>query len=307
MSTNKVEILRAICFTEKDLEDIANLGDSFSKKEIEFMIEFKKIYELGTDQLEKFITKLEEEGSELDTYTIQYYVTLLRNGPLGSHTREFSKDKTYFINTPDSIGILGIKNLTSQNNTIFVDGSYPLGCSADSYNKLPSFMRKNLGNAIKNTEDVFRGSLKSSSAIDNTLPIADKNNQLRYDEEGKGLFVKRSNGSYMVKDSFFYISVDESSKTVFEKVEELLGGENFRIYKDNKIYTPFESKENTSTSIVNKIEKNFYDGDNKLLITLDLMGDEFDSVANRTAKLKIIGPDKDKEYLLNTNYGQLGN
>jgi hypothetical protein len=304
---NTVEILRAICFTEKDLEEITNLGDMFSKKEIEFMIEFKKIYELGTDQLEKFITKLVDEGSELDPYTIQYYVNLLRNGPLGSHTREFSKGKTYFVNIPDSMGMLGNKNKSYQNNTIFIDGAYPLGCAVDSYNKLPTFMQKNLSNAIKTTEDVFRGSLKSSSEIDNTLPIIDKNNQMRYAEEGKGLFVKNANGSYMIKDSCYYIAIEESSPTIFEKVEGLIGSENFRIYSNNKKYTPFDSRENTSTAIPNKIEKNFYDKDKKNIITLDLMGDEFDSEENRKTKLKIIGTDKDKEYLLNTNAGQLGN
>jgi hypothetical protein len=305
--TNNVEILRAICFTEDDMKNITNLADSFSKKEIEFMVEFKKIYELGTDQLEKFITKLVDEGSELDTYTIQYYISLLRNGPLGSHTKEFSKDKKFFTNTPDTLGMLGNVARSSQNNTIFTDGEYPLGCSVDSYNKLPPFMQNTLKDSIKKTEDVFRGSLKSSSEIDNTLPIADKNNQLRYDEEGKGLFVTRSNGSYMVKDSFHHDIIKKTSPDVFNKVEALLGEDDFRIYKECKQYTPFDSDKNTSTGIINKIKKNVYDGDNVREITLDIFGDEFESEENRASKLKISSNGGDKEYLLNSNEGQLGN
>jgi len=305
--TNNVEILRAICFTEKDLEDITNLGDTFSKKEIEFMVEFKKIYELGTDQLEKFINKLDEEGSELDTYTINYYISLLMNGPLGSYTRKLSEDKKYFVNTPDSIGMMGNVTRSSQNNTIFVDGAYSLGCSVDTYNKLPKFMQKTLGDAIKVTEDIFRGSLKSTTEVDNTKPIADKANQLRHDEEGDGIFVKRSNGSYMVKDSAFHVAVSDSSSAIFDKVKKLLGDENFRIYEDGKKYNPFDSGENTSTSIANKINKNYKDGDKVQEIIIDLMGDEFDSEDRRSTKLKIVGDSKDKEYLLNTNEGQLGN
>jgi hypothetical protein len=302
---NKVEILRAICFTKEDIANITNLEDSFSEKEIEFMVEFKKIYELGTTQLERFIDKLDDEGTELDTYSITYYISLLLNGPLGTHTREYSKDKKYFVNTPEIMGMLGNNTSASQNTTIFEDGKYPLGCSVDSYNKLPKFMQMTLGSAVKITEDVFRSSLKSSSEIDNTLPIADKSNQLRYQEEGTGIFVKRSNGSYMVKDSAFSAATLLASKDIYSKVENYLGDENFRVYKDKKQFSPFDSEKNNSLA-TNKIVKDFYDGDNKREIVLDLMGDEFDSVDKRTSKLKIIGIEKDKEYVLNTTVGQLG-
>ena len=82
---NRVEILRAIEFTKKDLEDITNLDElvQFSDKDKEFMEEFKKVYELGLNQLELFINKLDKEGSELDEYSIQYYVSQLLTGPLG--------------------------------------------------------------------------------------------------------------------------------------------------------------------------------------------------------------------------------
>ena len=54
---NRVEILRAIEFTKDDLDNISNLDDlvSFSDKEKEFMESFKKVYELGLNQLELFI------------------------------------------------------------------------------------------------------------------------------------------------------------------------------------------------------------------------------------------------------------
>ena len=304
---NKIETLRAICFTAEDLENVTNLGDSFSKKDIEFMVEFKKIYELGLGQLKKFINKLDEEGSELDTYSILYYIQVLMNGPLGSYVVEYSKDKKYFTNSPDIMGLLGNKTKSNQNNTIFTDGDYSLGCSVDVYNRLPGFMQSTLTTSIKQTEDVFRASLKSSSIVDNTLPIADKNNQLRYDEEYLGKFVLRSNGSYMVKDSYFYLAVSDKSEEIFKKVEDYLGAEDFRVWGDKKKYTAFDSDKNTSTSTNTKVNKNFYDGDDVQEIALDLMGDVFDSEENRSTKLKIVGVEKDKEYLLHTNEGQLGN
>jgi hypothetical protein len=304
---NRVETLRALCFTKEDLETITNLGDSFTEKDIEFMVEFKKIYELGLSQLKKFIDKLDEEGKDLDTYSIMYYIEVLLNGPLGSYVREFSKDKKYFVNSPDIMGMLGNRIVSHQNNTIHEDGSYMLGCAVDTYNKLPPFIQTTITNSIKQTENVFRSSLKSSSETDNTLPIVDKANQTRYAEEKLGKWVIKPVGNYMIKDSYFYLTVNDVSEDIFKKVEDYLGEEDFRMYGDKKKFNPFDSEKNTSKSTNSQIKKVFKDGDKEREVVLDLMGDEFDSDEIRSSKIKISGIERDKEYLLHTNSGQLGN
>ena len=194
---NKVETLRAICFTAEDLKNIKNFADAFTEKEIEFMVEFKKIYELGLDQLKKFIDKLDEEGKDLDTYTILYYVEVLLNGPLGSYVREFSKDKKYFVAISDSMGMLGNITRTTQNCPIYPDMDMPLGCSVDVFNKLPNFCQKTILNAVKITENMFRSSLYSSTFIDNTLPVIDKSNNIRYNDEKNGDWALKSSGTYL--------------------------------------------------------------------------------------------------------------
>jgi hypothetical protein len=306
MQNNKVEILRAICFTKEEMLNISNLGDSFTELDIDFMVEFKKIYELGLNQLEKFINKLDKEGKDLDTYSIMYYVDILNNGPLGAYVRKLSKDKNYFSQTPDSIGSLGNNSYTTSNNTLYADAPYQLGCSVDVYNRLPLFMQKNLNVAIAETENIFRTSIYSSNIIDNTLPIIDKNPQLRYEEESKGKWVNRANGSYMVKDSQYYLIINEISQSIFEKVKTQLGEENFRIYKDKKQYNSFDSEKNTSTSTINKIDKIIKENDKTLSVTTDLLGDRFDSEDRRNSVLKISSDEKDIEYKLHTNKGQLG-
>lgn len=305
---NKVEILRSICFTVQDIDTIKNLTDlgDFSDKDIEFMIEFKKVYELGLDQLKSFVDKIDEEGDELDTYSINYYIRVLLNGPLGSYLGELAKDKKYFVNTPDCIGMLGNITKSPLNNTISTHDDYPLGCSVDVYNRLPGFIQTTIQSATKVSEDLFRESFGSSSIVDNTLPLVDKHNQQRYQEEQLGKWVLRPNGNYMVKDSFFLVSVKDVSQNIFDSVKSYLGDDNFRIYKDKKQYTAFDSDKNTSTSEITKIEKEFTVGDESRVITLDLMGDEFDSEEKRGSKLKISSPEKDEEFLLHTNEGQLG-
>jgi len=63
------------------------------------------------------------------------------------------------------------------------------------------------------------------------------------------------------------------------------------------------------TATNNKIKKNIITGDNESEVTLDLMGDVFDSESSRESVLKIfsIDSDKDIEYKLHTVTGQLGN
>lgn len=306
---NQIELLRSICFTTDDIDTIKNLSDlgDFSDKDIEFMIEFKKIYELGLDQLKSFIDKIDKEGSELDTYSINYYISILLNGPLGSYTRDLSKDKKFFVNTPDCIGMLGNVTKSPLNNTIFTHDDYPLGCSVDVYNRLPRFIQDSLQTSTKVTEDLFRESLRSSSTVDNTLPLVDKSNQERYNEEKLGKWVLRSNGNYMVKDSFFLVSVKDVSENVFNSVKSYLGDDNFRSYKDKKQYTAFDSDKNTSTSKNTKIDKEFIVGEESRVITLDLMGDVFDSEEKRSSQLIIHSIEKDEKFLLHTNEGQLGN
>ena len=305
---NTIEILRSICFTSEDLKTITNLADSFKQIEIDFMVEFKKIYELGTGQLEKFLKKLEDEGKDLDTYSIQYYVDVLLSGPLGPKAKEIASAHKYkyFKNSPDSMGILGNNARTTSNITLYSDDAYPLGCAVDSYKNLPAFLQTTLGEAMKQTEDVFRTSLKSSTVFDNTLPIADKVPQKRYDEESKGKWVTRSNGSYMVKDSYQHLVIVKISQPIFDKVKTNLGDEDFRMYKDKKKYTPFNSDENESTATNNKIKKKITDNKVTKEFTFDLMGDVFDSEEQRQSELIIKNDSKDKKYLLNTIQGQLG-
>lgn len=303
---NKVEILRAICFTAEDMETIKNLGDSFSKLEIEFMVEFKKIYELGLDQLELFINKLDKEGKDLDEYTIQYYVDELFNGPLGTYAKELSKDKLYFTPSPESMGRNANITASPSNVTLFEKVYYPLGAPVDVFNKLPPFIQKVVTKSIEQTEEVFRSGIKSSTVHDNTLPIIDKAPQQRYEKEPTGEWVHAPNGSYVVKDRYFKKVLDKTSKTITEYVKGYLGDENFRMLLDKKLYYPFDSTKNTSTATNNKIEREYVENSQSVVITVDLMGDVFDSEEKRAKSLKIANDSKDKIYDLHTNEGQLG-
>jgi hypothetical protein len=300
---SNIDVLRGLCFSEEDLEQIQNLGDQFTKKEIEFMIEFKKIYELGLKQLEKFINKLDEEGKDLETWDIDYYVRHLLNGPLAAQTLELSKDKKYFITIPDILGIVGNNQSTRHNTTLYTDGFIPLDTPVDVYNKTPEFSQKHIINSNEQVEQMFRSSMRMAVINDNTLPIADKRPQDRYNEEKTGKWVTKSNGSFAVKDSFWRVKLEDVRQKVFDKVKEMIGEEHYRIFEDRKTYPPFDSEKNDSKATAYEIEKIVVEGDKEETFKLDVYGDVYDT---RDTILKVENPEKNKEYLLNTVEGQFG-
>lgn len=299
---SKVELLRAIEYTIVDLDNILNLDDvdDFSDLDKEFMFEFKKIYEMGLNKLEEFIDKLDEEGKDLDEYSIKYYVRQLLNGPLGQYARQLAQDKKYFNTFPDLMGITGNRFRSFLNTTVIEGTNVPLGLPVDHYNKLPEYIQTNLQSTMKTVEDFFRSNLKASTVIDNTLPLVDKNPQGRYNEEEKGTWVLKSNASYLIKDSYSYEIMNSLNQEIFEEIKTFLEEENYRLFLDNKTYTPFA---NDSTTSNYELERN----ENGETLKIDLMGNQIDGFDQRQSTLKVSNPEKDKEYILNSNEGQFGN
>lgn len=305
---NKVEILRSIEFTKDDLENIINLDElfQFSEKEREFMEEFKKIQELGLNQLELFINKLDEEGYELDEYSIQYYVSQLLTGPLGQYARKLSEGKKYFSKITDVIGVNGNVETSIANTSIIEKTTPPSPVRVDVYNKLPLFIQTQISESTTKAEEIFRNGMKSSIFMDNTLQIIDKNPQLRYDTEPSGEWQKKAHGSYCVGDVGFRNILKEINPKIFEKIKEYLGEEDFRLYVDKKTYNPFDPDKNTSSSSNYKFKRILKEGDLEEEVEVDILGSMNDSFERRESILKIDNGDKNVEYELNTNQGQLG-
>lgn len=306
---NNIEILRAFYFDEDDYENIVGANDKFSDKEREFMREFKKSYELGLNQLEKFIKKLKDEGDELEIWDVVYYVTQLLNSPLSTHARAIAKELEvpYFDEIPNTMGSLGNNNSTQTNTTVSEGYQHPLGVMVDIFNYAPDFIQDTILRSVPIVEDLFRSSLHSSTIIDNTLPLMDKKPQDRYVEEPKGEWVVKSNGSYLVKDSYYIKVMEDIRSVIFDKVEEFLGEENFKIFTDNKKYQQFDSEYNTAESEAFLIQKRVVDGVKDEILKTDLFGSVFDSFERRGVELEIPQPEKDEKYALYTNQGQLGN
>ena len=143
--TKKVEILRALELTadqfEKEFDNIRSLpfcvGGDIQGIDLQLMEEFKKVYSLGTEQLESFIGALNEAGEDLGQYSILYYISLLENGPYQEHVkaitepgeggkkendplaREGGEGVDIFKPGPDIMGVNANWNTTNSSSPIF--------------------------------------------------------------------------------------------------------------------------------------------------------------------------------------------
>jgi len=328
---NRVEILRAICFNEDQMSSLTVDGFDFSQIEIEFMTEFKKIYENGETQLLKFLDLLEDHGSELDEYSIQYYVNQLTNGPLISILLPLLKKdddsfRNYFGNRPDIMGVVGNPELTKSNSPTLEGYRNPYGCPLIVLNKMPKFLQDMTVKSTDTVENVFKSSMRSSVIVDNTLPLVEKDNQGRYSEEPTGERVLKSHGNLLMKDSYYYQNMGTIREQIFEKVSDILGEENFRMYKDSRLYNPFDpERNNTLTSkhiVITPVVEVLYDLDRNDFMTYngnvmealsgrfvenDLFGNAYDSDELRAIKQKIPNVGDFKEFNLNSNFGDDSN
>lgn len=321
---NSIEILRSIYFTENDFSTIKDFEIEFTDKQKEFIGEFKKVYELGFNQLEKFINKLADEGNELSPWEIEYFVNQLFNGPLAKYVAILSKDKKYFSEIPDILGILGNTEITDVNVSLVYEAPIPTGSPVGIFNKCPKFIQDNIITGTNITEKVFRANLFAAISNDNTLPIADKTPGQRENNESSGDWSTRSNGNLLMKDSYYLVKTLNIKNKIFDKIKELLGDDQYLIYEDKKTYNPFDSEKNTSFSKAFVVEREeveiveYINDDTETLsqtLILDLFGNQFETDLRRDyfenitkrkkIELSVEEPEDTKDYFLNRTLGQI--
>tara|TARA_R110002012_G_scaffold296957_1_gene494668 strand:+ start:2323 stop:4047 length:1725 start_codon:yes stop_codon:yes gene_type:complete len=216
MSTfnNKVEILRALETTKDQFNSLIQedcegnsrgpvLGHTFSEDDKEFMESFKKVSQLGLNQLERFVDKLQTDNQKIDEYSVLYYIRQLLNGPFSNFARGFGRGQGVFSQAPDILGSIGEKltrpflgeNIARPCSSTPVFTGHAMPVSPEIYNKSPRFIQQALGDITRATASVFNENFLSSIFHANTLPYIDKQNRARIAQEpGQGFTFVSSGG-----------------------------------------------------------------------------------------------------------------
>ena len=272
----KAQVLRSLFISRKQFENLierdcdGNLrGDfmhNFSEAELDFMENYLKIFELGLDQLEKFMGMLSSaEGLlKLDESTILYYLRQLLNGPFSCAAYDISRllsgqDLNLLASVSDGIGTLG--NAVRSNIATTVYGLEPFNAAVDLFNKLPPAMQKNIENGTRSATNVFNRNFEQLVYLDNTLPFIDKLPMMRVNNEYSQGFTNFAAGNLMLKDIPFFNKLRDISNNIFSSIRTALGPAANKLFEFRKMANIFYVQGSKAFSILN--------GVNRLLISLD--------------------------------------
>ena len=286
----KAQVLRSLFVNKKQFENLIERdcngklqGDfmhNFSESELDFMENFLQVFELGLDQLQKFMGMLASaEGLlKLDECTILYYLRQLLNGPFSCAAYDISRllsgqDLNLLAAVNDGIGTLG--NSVRSNIATTVYGLEPFNAALDVYNKLPPFMQKNISDGTRASTNVFNYNFEQHVYNDNTLPFIDKFPQLRVNNEFSEGFTNFATGVLLTKDIPFFNELKGISNDIFSTIREALGPAANKLFEFRKFVNIFYVKGSQAFSVLN--------GVNRLLISLDRT--EY-TVKNRIIKQK---------------------
>ena len=273
---NKSEVLRSLFVTRKQFENLiqrdcnGNLsgpvqGHVYTEHELDFMDSFLKPFELGLDQLDEFMMKLDSVQGllRLDECSILYYLRQVLNGPWSCAavdiTNLLSGNLNILQSTNNAIGTLG--NAVRSNISTTVYGLEPVNAALDLYNHLPPKMQENIDTGIKTATNVFNFNFEGSIYNYNTLPYIDKFPVGRVNTEWAQGFTNFAAGNLMLKDVQFFNTLRDISDTIFGEIEGFLGVTANKIYRFQKLTNIFAGKANKAFGVLSAV--------NRLLLSLD--------------------------------------
>lgn len=274
---NKAEILRGLFVSRKQFENLIErdcngnlsgpiLNHNFHEHELDFMESFVKTFELGLNQLEEFMMKLNSiQGLlRLDECSILYYLRQLLHGPYACVAQDLATlmsggSLNILGSVNNGIGTLG--NAVRSNISNVVYGLEPFNAAVDLYNQLPGQMQQNIDDGIRTATNVFNFNMESSIFQDNTLPYIDKFPRLRVNTEYSSGFTNFAAGNLMLKDVPFFNTLRSISNDIFGVIENTLGIASFRLFQFQKRTNIFYQHGNKAFGIVNAV--------NRLLISLN--------------------------------------
>lgn len=345
----KVEVLRALVRTVDQFEyEFGEEADKltpylqdikYKEIDLQMMQEFKKVYSLGFNQLEKFVNELneaaptgKEKGKEqqkkIDVYSVIYFIRQLKYGPYGKAKKFLDQieDIDIFKPAPDIMG--NVDGESNSSTPVWAPGGLDL--SNVTLFKSPTILVKLLGSGIANSQSMFNGNIQSAVVMDNTLPMIDKQNELRINEEGRDgrSSVNPAHGNHMVKDVEKIVLLKEATLKIYDSVKEFLGDKLNQIYLFNVTVNYFNPDINLAISIGNEERRGFnYMGQrfeeeekpekqngvgqeilsfDKTHVLVDMFGQTSDSIERREFELNTKNNNGENAFELYTVKGQLG-
>jgi hypothetical protein len=330
--TKNIETLRSYLVTRKQVDELIEdpPGDP-SEEDKTSMEEFKKIFHIGKEQLDKFVSFITKGGGDLSEYSIMYYVTQLKNSPfyrLVKAATDNFKDP-FWRNPPDILGVTGNRNKSDLQTDIdqmaisSQQASPPkknseCGSELDfrsNYNnvtrhKVPYHVERNIYNTMVLTNDIQNINLAGLLAFDAYMS----------NSPGVKATSENAHGTYRVADIESWNATEGADAQ--GKIRQFLGAD-YDIYKYNKLVNPYSKSCNDSVEnspvkrkipyVENEGSYHHPEGEVKVdkIVETDLTGDLYtsDDYMDYTVKIPLSSFHENmvqKEYKLHEFLGQFG-
>ena len=271
-----VETLRALELTkgqfisviETDCQDQSKgeiLGYTFTNKDKELCESFKKVYQLGFNQLRVFVDDLIAGNPEINEQAALYYMRQLYNGPFTNQVAIYAQNpyrgrgrvQNCFFPSPDILGCLA--NTAQQNAGTAIYYGESNDISLNLVKKTPAFIRRNLTNCQRTCSKVIQYNTESAVYSDNTLPYIDKRSTERVNTEFLGNYTSSTIavGNLMLKDIKFSNILRGVANTIIGIIEDYLGIDAFRLFNYKRDINFFDPEQNISKTVNDKVCKSF--------------------------------------------------
>tara|TARA_R110002051_G_scaffold1763_1_gene9840 strand:- start:94 stop:1440 length:1347 start_codon:yes stop_codon:yes gene_type:complete len=246
-------------------QDKEVLGYTFTDKDKELCESFKKVYQLGLNQLRIFVTDLKRDNTQINEQGALYYIRQLYNGPFTNQVaiyaenpyRGLGKEQNCFFPSPDILGCLADTSQQNAGTAIYYGESNDI--SLNLTKKTPAFIRRNLYTCQRACANVFNYNAESAVFSDNTLPYIDKRSIERVNTEHLGEYTSSTIavGNLMLKDIKFSKILRGIANAIIGIIEDYLGIDAFRLFEYKRNINFFDPKQNISKTKNEKVCKSF--------------------------------------------------
>jgi len=241
------------------------LGYTFTNKDKELCESFKKVYQLGLNQLRVFVNDLVADNPEINEQAALYYMRQLYNGPFTNQVAIYAQNpyrgrgrvQNCFFPSPDILGCLA--NTAQQNAGTAIYYGESNDISLNLVKKTPAFIRRNLANCQRTCSKVIQYNTESAVYSDNTLPYIDKRSIERVNTEFLGNYTSSTIavGNLMLKDIKFSNILRSIANTIIGIIEDFLGVDAFRLFNYKRDINFFDPEQNISKTKNDKVCKSF--------------------------------------------------
>lgn len=227
--------------------------------DVDFALDYQAAITGDPEMIKTFITNLILSGYALDAYTLDWYVTRVKNNPvLFPYIGEVENESIFFdyrdcLNSPcnyfspvtNNIGSLGdianSSNYTTQPTTGISAIPAAFSMSMASLNKIPTSIRESIGDLTQLTTDIFKNTMNIFN--DDPEKVQEQEDAIRAGTSYRSTSIS----DIYTADYRSYFDVSTAASDLLGNIASTMGN-CFRLFQYQHRYNPFDYRMNLQSA-----------------------------------------------------------